>query len=281
MPVPCGCPCCSCCYKPTASTNPCPKPGSDATRPPGSPARPSRPPRLPTPSCPPRLPPRPTDPVVHMPSLLTPGPPHVRSEDRSHSAHCRLSARSSVLSREQPLSSRVLGSGEFPSRSFPTSTSTPFTRSDAGTLGVRGGRAGREAAACSGPSRVPPPPPRRWGGVCGRYQRAARRRGLRGCPPPAPCPCFCLPCVTGSLRALPKQGPACGSRTRPPDIVWEPRGAAATGRGRKASCDPSTRPQPSAEPATLSCVLWQCSPVLRHLPGDRDLVRAALPSQLT
>lgn len=125
-----------------------------------------------------------------------------------------------------------------------------------------------------------PHPPRRWGGVCGRYQRAARRRGLRGCPP-APCPCFCLPCVTGSLRALPKQGPACGSRTRPPDIVWEPRGAAATGRGRKASCDPSTRPQPSAEPATLSCVLWQCSPVLRHLPGDRDLVRAALPSQLT
>lgn len=221
------------------------------------------------PSCPPR-----------MPSLLTPGPPHVRSEDRSHSAHCRLSARSSVLSREQPLSSRVLGSGEFPSRSFPTSTSTPFTRSDAGTLGVRGGRAGREAAACSGPSRVPPPPPDAGAESVGVI-REPHADGVSEAVPPPPCPCFCLPCVTGSLRALPKQGPACGSRTRPPDIVWEPRGAAATGRGRKASCDPSTRPQPSAEPATLSCVLWQRSPVLRHLPGDRDLVRAALPSQLT
>lgn len=126
-----------------------------------------------------------------------------------------------------------------------------------------------------------PHPPPTLGRSLWALSESRTQTGSQRLSPPPPCPCFCLPCVTGSLRALPKQGPACGSRTRPPDIVWEPRGAAETGRGRKASCDPSTRPQPSAEPATLSCVLWQCSPVLRHLPGDRDLVRAALPSQLT
>lgn len=149
MPVSGGGGLCSFCYKPTASTSPCPKPGSDATHLPGSPAHAC----LPAPPAAPAA--RPADPVVHVPSLPSPGPPHVQSEDRA-TLLVFSSVWSRVLSRQQPPGPHVLGSGEFPSPSFPTSIYAvhSFRRR---RPGVCSGRAGRRAAMHVGPSAVFPP----------------------------------------------------------------------------------------------------------------------------